>query len=504
MTGKARQQHRSRNALHVAPPLEVRRLPLVFSGDDRRVILLPFDLSNRARISSLIETVATMPDSLVDETIGEVMRHFNNRHKDLARRLDERCTSALSIARRKTELSSARRVLIGAYLSMEYSLEAAALFNPSIVRHYDQSNLGEEELRFILSLRATGEGHISSIVFRTGTIKANGGMHLDEPAKFSARVEPTPDHRFHKPLFRRKIEDIEMVEPRAEAILGKLGEWFTFEELETAIADARKDRSMPQGHEEIVREMMWLARSNYQLKVDENTPVSELVIYPQGMGESHGMEDLRLVQFRDENGEDTYYGTYTAYDGRNILPMMLETSDFRTIAIHTLNGACVQNKGMALFPRKIDGHFVMCGRIDGRNLYLMRSDMVHFWETARILAEPKYPWELRVMGNCGSPLETEEGWLLLTHGVGPMRRYCIGAMLLDLDNPHRIRGRLRLPLIEPTEEFREGYVPNVVYSCGSLIHKGTVYLPYAVADSESHVATIELSALLNRILHDGP
>jgi predicted GH43/DUF377 family glycosyl hydrolase len=475
-----------------------------FTGDDRRVILLPFDMNNRANASSAIDKVSAMSEDVVDKTLDHVIQLFGNRHKDFVSRLEHRCSVALSVAHRDGKLSTPRRRLIGAMLSMEYSLEAAALFNPSIVPHFDQRNLGEGELRFILSLRATGEGHVSSIVFRTGLIGVDEETHLDEVSRFAARVKPTPDQRYHKPLFRRKLEDIDRMAASANVILKRLGEWFTFEELEKAITAARDEKDVNHEFEQIVREFRWLARSNYQLKVEDNTPVSELVIYPRSKGEAHGMEDLRLVQFRDEDGEATYYGTYTAYDGRNILPMMLETSDFRAIAIHTLNGACVQNKGMALFPRKIDGHFVMCGRIDGRNLFLMRSDMVHFWETAKILAQPKYPWELRLMGNCGSPLETEEGWLLFTHGVGPMRRYSIGAMLLDLDKPHRIRGRLRLPLIEPTEEFREGYVPNVVYSCGSLVHNGTVYLPYAVADTESHIATIDLSALLNRLLHDGP
>jgi predicted GH43/DUF377 family glycosyl hydrolase len=477
---------------------------MAFTGDDRRVILLPFDMNNRANASSVIDKVSTLPEDVVNETLDHVIQLFGERHKDFTSRLEHRCSVALSVAHRDGKLSTPRRRLIGAMLSMEYSLEAAALFNPSVVPHFDQSNLAEGELRFILSLRATGEGHISSIVFRTGVIGADQGMRLDEVSRFAARVKPTPDQRYHKQLFRRKLEDIDRMAVSANVILKRLGEWFTFEELEKAITAARAEKDVNHELEQIIREFRWLARSNYQLKVEENTPVSELVIYPRSKGEAHGMEDLRLVQFRHENGEATYYGTYTAYDGRNILPMMLETSGFRTIAIHTLNGACVQNKGMALFPRKINGHFVMCGRIDGRNLFLMRSDMVHFWETAKILAQPKYPWELRLMGNCGSPLETEEGWLLFTHGVGPMRRYCIGAMLLDLEKPHRIRGRLRLPLIEPTEEFREGYVPNVVYSCGSLIHNGTVYLPYAVADTESHIATIDLPALLNRLLHDGP
>ena len=209
-----------------------------------------------------------------------------------------------------------------------------------------------------------------------------------------------------------------------------------------------------------------------------------------------------MVQFEDD-GQSKYYGTYTAYNGERILPMVIETEDFHTIAVHTLNGHCAQNKGMSLFPKKIDGHYAMCARIDGRNLYLMYSDYVHFWESATLLAEPKYPWEYRIIGNCGSPLETDEGWLLITHGVGPMRQYSIGAMLLDLEDPFQVRGRLRKPLICPTEEERSGYVPNVVYSCGSLIWNDRLVLPYAISDRKTAMASVHLRGLIDQLIMDG-
>ena len=254
----------------------------------------------------------------------------------------------------------------------------------------------------------------------------------------------------------------------------------------------------------VASSMIWLARANYRLELDADEDLSDLILFPRSDTDIRGIEDMRLVRFEEQNGETCYFGTYVAYDGQHVLPMIMETNDFRSISMHSLNGRCVQNKGMALFPRRINGHYAMVSRIDGQNLYLMYSDMVHFWESATLLAVPKYPWELCLMGNCGSPIETPEGWLLIVHGVGPMRRYCLGAMLLDLDDPFRIRGRLRMPLLEPTEAEREGYVPNVVYSCGGLLHQGWLILPYAVADTSTRIASIPLDELLARLIADGP
>lgn len=227
------------------------------------------------------------------------------------------------------------------------------------------------------------------------------------------------------------------------------------------------------------------------------------MIFPISEEESKGIEDLRLVRFVDDDGSVTYFGTYTAYNGFRVMPMMISTKDFYQIEVHSLNGACAQDKGMALFPRRIGGHYVMCSRNDGENLFLMVSDYVHFWESATRLTMPKTAWELMQIGNCGSPLETPEGWLLLTHGVGPMRTYCIGAMLLDLDDPQKVIGHLKKPLLTPVGDEREGYVPNVVYSCGAMIHQDKLYLPYALADKSTSIATIDMDELLNRLL-DSP
>ena len=250
---------------------------------------------------------------------------------------------------------------------------------------------------------------------------------------------------------------------------------------------------------ETAESMHWLARENYQLSLPDDADISEIVIFPQSENESMGIEDLRLVPFIDDDGSVTYYGTYTAYNGYRVLPQLMETTDFHTFRMHTLNGACVQNKGMAMFPRRINGHYCMCSRIDGENLYIMYSDIAAFWETAELLKAPQHPWEFMQIGNCGSPLETPAGWLLLTHGVGPMRRYCIGAMLLDRNDPLKVIGHLDEPLIMPTEEEREGYVPNVVYTCGALVHGDCLYMPYAMSDSATGFAIVELKSLLERL-----
>ncbi|MHC5112686.1 MAG: glycoside hydrolase family 130 protein, partial [Planctomycetota bacterium] len=245
--------------------------------------------------------------------------------------------------------------------------------------------------------------------------------------------------------------------------------------------------------------MLSLARSNYHLEMPADALVSEVVIFPSSENESNGIEDVRLVLFTDDDGSQTYYGTYTAYNGFRIFPQLLEISDFRTVKIHTLSGRNAQNKGMALFPRKVDGWYMMVSRLDNENLYLMRSDNVRFWNDAEVLQTPKFPWEIVQIGNCGSPLETPDGWLLLTHGVGPMRQYCMGATLLDLDNPSKIIGQTSQPLLVPIEDERDGYVPNVVYSCGAMIHHDQLVIPYAMSDFATGFATIPMDELLTHL-----
>lgn len=457
-----------------------------------------------SRLSDLVERIKNLPNDEAEQCLGQVRRQFLHRHENLEVVFLEHFGLAARLTGLTEHISAVKQLLIGSYFTMEYSFQSTALFNPSIVPHPDQSNIPEGATRFIMSLRATGEGHVSSTIFRTGVILSDENLIIDEAPRFSARTRLAPDHHYEKSIFRRKLAEMSVHLDAVDLVLGRLRDAFTFVDLEHAIRAVQEAGGDYADLSETIESMLYLARSNYQLKLSPDADVSHLVLFPQSDSESRGIEDARLVRFVDDDGAVTYYGTYTAYDGVHTLPMLFETVDFKRIRIHTLNGACAINKGMALFPRRINGHYAMCSRIDGHRLFIMYSDMAYFWETAEPIAEPKYFWELRVIGNCGSPIETEEGWLLLTHGVGPMRQYAIGAMLFDRDNPAQMIGRLRHPLITAPEEEREGYVPNVVYSCGAMRVGDRLFVPYGVADEKTRMASVSLQGLLEQIKSDGP
>ena len=480
-------------------PLAVTRLPVTFTRDNRRVITRFFDPGGEARIRSVVERVAQLSDSEVTRWLELVLLRFRTRHSNIAAVFEQHYDNAMSTIGEANTVTSNRRLLIGSYFTMEYSIESAALFNPSIIQHPNQRDLPDGAVRFILSLRATGEGHVSSIVFRSGVIGSDHDIRMDPPSRFTHPISVSPDKQYNKPHFRRKLTEMAVHGTAVNLVLERLDDSFTMAQLEHAIGAAR---AAPDRHlsEDAIEAMRWLARSNYQLELPRDAELSEMVIFPQTKNESRGIEDLRMVRFVDDDGTVTYYGTCSAFDGFRVLPQLIETTDFFKVGVHTLNGARVQAKGMALFPRRIGGDYVMCSRIDGENLYIMRSDMIHFWETAELLQTPKHPWEFVQIGNCGSPLETPEGWLLLTHGVGPMRFYAIGAMLLDLDDPLKVIGVLDEPLIMPSEKERDGYVPNVVYSCGAMIHDGQVYIPFGTSDTATRVATVSLDRLLDRLV----
>jgi predicted GH43/DUF377 family glycosyl hydrolase len=482
-------------------PLAVKRLPVTFASDNRRVITRFFDPGGQVRIQKVVDRVLRLSDAEVAALLDEVFLRFRTRHSSIVAALEQNYQNAAAVISREDGLDVNRRLLIGSYFTMEYSIESAALFNPSIVPHLYQGNLPDGALRFVMSLRATGEGHVSSIVFRTGIIYSDHQIQMDPASRFTHPIKVVPDKLYDKELFQRKLRDIRVPPSISRSILLRLGPSFTMGQLEEAIASARDDESDGLRSEEAVQSIRWLARSNYQLELPADAEASELVIFPQTSNESRGIEDLRLVRFVGDDGAVTYYGTCTAYDGFRILPELIETSDFQRIGVHTLNGAKAQNKGLALFPRRVGGNYVMCSRIDGENLYLMFSDNVHFWETAELLHAPSRPWEFVQLGNCGSPLETPEGWLLLTHGVGPMRTYCIGAMLLDLEDPQRVIGVLEQPLITPTEKDRDGYVPNVAYTCGALIHNQQLYIPFATSDTTTRFGMVSLERLLDRLVN---
>ncbi len=448
------------------------------------------------RIPKIIRRVIDLSEAKAKDILLHVDYNFVERHKNIVSIFMENYDNVSPYIPKGQVLSSTKKLLIGAYFTMEYSIESAALFNPSIVPHPNQEGVEAGNLRFIMSLRATGEGHISSIVFRGGMVKEDRTFLIDPVSEFVETPKIRHDQSYDHHLFKLKLKGMKAWNETSIKVFEKLSDTFTFDELKERISliISKPGNSLDK---EAIKNILWLADSNYFIKFDARHEISERVIFPLSENESRGIEDARFVKFFYDNGEVCYYATYTAYNGICILPQLLSTKDFLNFDIITLNGKAVQNKGMALFPRKIKGKYVMLARVDGENNYIMYSDHIHFWDEAKIIQEPSKSWEFFQIGNCGSPLEINEGWLVLTHGVGAMRQYCIGAILLDLENPSKIIARLDAPLITPNEEEREGYVPNVVYSCGSMIHNNKLIIPYAMSDISSGIATVDINDLIS-------
>ncbi|MGD0057811.1 MAG: glycoside hydrolase family 130 protein [Verrucomicrobiia bacterium] len=475
----------------------IRRTNVILHPDRTRVLLRPFLLTYDRRAINLCAQVMALPESDVQTLLQQVRAEFGDRHVKIDEFLMRRFDRVRPCLRTNAEPSEERKLLLGSYFSHEYSLEAAALFNPSIVPHPDQTDLPSGSLRFILSLRATGEGHISSITFRTGYLDADGNITINAPTRYCLEPAQVPNTSYEKGLFNRQLHEQGLANDFSREVLQVLGDSFTLPQLRSSVlATVKHLRARDEERQSAARKILMLAQSNYEVQFATDTRLSERVLFPTTPSQSNGIEDARFVLFHNEDGTKTYYATYTAYDGKLILPQFIETPDFLHFKFITLNGPAVQNKGMALFPRKINGRYAMLGRQDSENLYMMYSDHLHFWHKTQLLLKPKFPWEFIQLGNCGSPIETDAGWLVLSHGVGPMRKYCIGAFLLDRDDPTRVIGRLREPLIKPNENEREGYVPNVVYSCGSLLRGRQLILPYAMSDYATTFATLSVDEVL--------
>jgi predicted GH43/DUF377 family glycosyl hydrolase len=477
--------------------MNVHRTGIVLKPSNSRVVIRPFDLANESRIERIIARVLTLSERKVESQLIAVMRDFGDRHQRTHDFLRNRFEQVRKYLLTDQPLDETRRLLIGAYFTQEYALESAALFNPSMVWHPDQSGLPAGSRRFILSLRATGEGHISSITFRSGVIDAAGTIRIDEPTRFVATPEVVPNAIYEKPLFYRKLAELGINGPLTDQAMAALDETFTIADLDRTLKNVLKSNRVRQREfEPIAHTMLVLAKANYEIRFDPSLNVSERIIFPSSPTETNGIEDARFVRFTHDDGRVCYYATYSAYDGRVTLPQMLETEDFLYFKVSTLNGPEVKNKGFAMFPRMVNGQYAMLSRQDNENIFLMYSDQPHFWYVKQLIAKPTYPWEFVQLGNCGSPIETEAGWLVLTHGVGPMRKYSIGAFLLDLADPSRLIGRLETPLLEPDANEREGYVPNVVYSCGAVVHSKDLVIPYAMSDYASTFATVPLADVL--------
>lgn len=484
-----------------SPSLPIVRRTDVFLRPDRsRVLIRPFYPSTGgSRALKIVARVLALSEAEVEVQLVQVMAEFSERHQKLRDLFLQRYEFVRPLLVTDLEPSEARKLLIGSYFIHEYSLESAALFNPSIIPHPDQGELPQGSLRFLLSLRATGEGHISSITFRTGVIDANHAITMTEPTRFLTEPQQVPNAAYEKPLFERKLTELNLTGDFTNRVTAALGDSFTLQELIASVAFVQRQTQGDAQAAGTANAIISLARSNYEVQFAPSQRYSERVIFPTSPSQSAGIEDARFVTFRHDDGTPVHYATYTAYDGKVTFPQLLETPDFLHFRFSTLNGPAVQNKGMALFPRKINGLYTMLARQDNENISLMFSEQLYFWYASEIILKPTYPWEFVQLGNCGSPIETPAGWLVITHGVGPMRKYSIGAVLLDLADPRKVIGRLREPLLSPDAHEREGYVPNVVYSCGAMIHAGQLVLPYAISDYATRFALVDLDSLLSAL-----
>ena len=490
--------------MSVAPqrPL-VTESPLRLCPDVGRVIAMLFVPGEEmptggSRAASVIDRILTMDDAEVAAVLADLTRRFAPRHRGLDATWARHFHIAVHRAGHGLGVSADRAQLIGAYFTRECSLEAAALFNPSIVIHPDQRGVDEGETRFVMSLRAVGEGHISSIEFRTGVVDGEGNLRVDDPGKFmdSGAHSPGP---YQRHLFEAKLAERGCDHEAVSLVAGRLEPQFGPDELEVAIEAMQRDLPFGPAVSHATECMRWVAASNYTVVFSPDTAIADRVLWPSGPAEIDGMEDARFVRFVDDDDRVTYLATYTAFNRPHVAPQLLTTGDFRTFVVSQLSGPFATNKGMALFPRKVGGRYVALSRWDRERSAVAFSDDGTDWSEATTLDVDLRPWELIQVGNCGSPIETPAGWLVLTHGVGPMREYAIGAMLLDLDDPCRVIGALERPLLVARDDERDGYVPNVVYSCGALVVGTRLVLPYAFADIAVGAAVIDLPELLAQL-----
>ena len=482
----------------------VDRKDVFFYPDPKRIIARFFFPGPETRVQSIIQKVIDMPEQAAQLVLNQTLRDFSSRHRNISKIFQKHFDRVRDImAGRNGDMNTLpeiKRLLIGAYFTNEYSIESAAFFNPSMVEHPDQTGLQEGQKRVIISFRATGEGHISSLVFRSGILDQNNNLTVQLPGNLVDEAEAVRNFVYQKETFCQKLSEMHTDMRIVNKVMDKLRFEFDYNELTHAVEETIRELDPDFAQEKMLQTITWLADSHYEISFSLDTAISERVIFPIAAAESNGIEDARFVKFTDDDGSVKYYATYTAFNGYSIMPKLIETKDFYNFNFMPIHGENAQNKGMALFPRKINGKYAMLSRLDGVNIYIMFSDDINLWQEAIKLQEPKFPWEFIQIGNCGSPIETEYGWLVIIHGVGPMRKYCLGATLLDLEDPTKIIGQLSEPLISPNEEEREGYVPNVVYSCGSIVQNGHLIIPYAMSDTASTYAAVPLDDLLNRLI----
>lgn len=479
----------------------VKRTNVRINPDYKKVIPRLFH-TGQDRSLLIIKSVLQMDDQEARIILNNIFIEFSSRYRNIHDIFLKHFSSIKELVpvHKQQALSEEKKLLIGSYFTMEYSIEAAALFNPSIVEDPHQEGAGPGEKKVIVSFRATGESHISSLVFKRGLIDTHGMIHFEPSGKFFSEGVVKMQKKDDQTALENLLEQMVLPEDIHPTILNQLQEPFSYKEMEMVLNNAMLKAEATHGNNKIKYDILSFMNTSYEVRFPVDSLLSERVIFPVTITEKNGIEDARFVKFTKDDGQFTYIATYTAYDGSFILPHLMETNDFCHFIVSPLHGKAATNKNLALFPRKINGKYAMLSRIDGVNNYIMFSDDLYLWEDALLLQKPKYPWEFVQIGNAGSPIETEKGWLVITHGVGPMRKYCLGASLFDLDDPTIELGRLKEPLLVPNEEERHGYVPNVVYSCGSIIHGDQLFIPYAVSDYASSFATIPLKILLEEIM----
>jgi predicted GH43/DUF377 family glycosyl hydrolase len=484
-----------------------RRSPVHIAADSSRVVtrlFVPghegFD-QQESRSSAVLQRVLALPDQEVQRSLDDVIARFDGRHHCLTETFDRHADELSDRLDPERQLSPTRRLLLGATFTSEYAIEGAALCNPSMVMHPDQRKTSRGGMRFVMSVRAIGEGHNSSLGFRTGLITGSGDIDLDPPPTFATQgCQDTA--MLEAEVFKGELRRLRGGGDDADYVLGRLGKRFTEEELESRLRLLEKHVATRKQARRIIGLIRRIAERSYSMRFDTGTPLSERVLLPAMSAESSGMEDARFVRFTEDEGSVTYYASYTAYNGTDIGQQLLETQDFLTFTSSPIVGAAAANKGLALFPRRIGGRYAALSRSDRESNTITYSENLHRWEEGQPCQTPTKSWEVVQLGNCGSPIETEAGWLVLTHGVGPMRTYSIGVILLDLEDPTRIIGQLREPLLSPAPDEQNGYVPNVVYSCGALLHADTLVIPYGIGDSSIGAATVSLNDLLDSLTAD--
>ena len=472
--------------------MQVKRSNIKIKANPKRVIINFLDLglntNNTSRVNRLIDSVLSIPENKLSGIYDGIKNNFASRHRNFEHYLKLNFRIVQPKLPSDVVISELRSLVIGAYFSKEYSIQSAALFNPSMVVHPNQKGLKEGEKRFIISLRSVGEGHISSIEFRSGIVDFKGNISLDNETGFSSCSEKSLSKVYIK---NNILKNTAILKDFDQNILEVFEENFTYDDYIKKVNNNQFSIFDIESQEQLFH----VLDTNYDVITDGDAPICERVIFPNAAGESMGMEDVRFVAFT-ENGKTQYIGTYTAYNGHKISPQLIITEDFVHFKARSMYGAAVSDKGMALFPEKINGKYAMIGRQGGENITIMYSDDLFIWDDYKVIMTPQDIWGFVQLGNSGSPIKTKEGWLLITHAVGPLRKYVLGAIMFDIEDPSKIIKKLNKPLLSPNEEEREGYVPNVVYSCGSMVHEGNLILPYAMSDSASTFATINIDEII--------